>query len=190
MDRVRSPVTNLSPHRMVARLREAYGVFGERERVRVRPVRRRRAGRNWRSPRPGAQNPISSAATATMTAIVMVDACIACRNTGSASPWSGPIVTAEPERGDRACEEHMKGPVSGAGSGGRGPAGMDQELPVGSPSVYDQGFGRSGDLGHTVQVALRQVHPWPGIRPAPTHGRVRSPPWSATISAAYKAACG
>jgi hypothetical protein len=37
-----------------------------------------------------------------------------------------------------------------------------------------QGFGRYRDLGHTVQVALRRVHAWSGIRPAPK--RVRPVP--------------
>src|ERR1051325_8079486 len=31
-------------------------------------------------------------------------------------------------------------------------------------------FGRDRDLRHTVQVALRQVCAWSGIRPAPTTG--------------------
>src|SRR5262249_32561731 len=53
----------------------------------------------------------------------------------------------------------------------------------------DPRFGRSGDLRHTVQVALRQVYPWSGIRPAPTRARP-VPPLDATILDADKAACG
>jgi hypothetical protein len=32
-------------------------------------------------------------------------------------------------------------------------------------------FGRYRDLGHTIQVALRRVYAWSGIRPAPKRAR-------------------
>lgn len=113
----------------------------------------------------GPKAAISSAANSAGGA-PLIQSTIGCAASGSPNPARSRGESVRVAAG--VWVEQAKSPGRVAAGDDRGPPGRHRWRPT---DVDDPGFGRSGDLGHTVQVALRQVCAWPGTRPAPTRAR-------------------